>query len=125
MAAGRVPAKEASVQPQFRLRRSQDFQRVRHSGRSYSHPLLVLVASANDGLDVRVGVSAGRSVGVAVKRNRAKRVLRVAMQGLMGSVPPGWDIVLIARPGLVTADHLEVRHALIGLLRRAQLLPSA
>ena len=120
-----MPAKGASVQRRFRLTRSQDFQKVRSSGRSYAHPLLVLVANANEGPDVHVGLSAGRTVGTAVKRNRAKRVLRVAMQGLVTSVRPGWDIVLIARPGLVSADYLQVRQALIGLLRRAQLIPSA
>jgi len=120
-----VLAKGAWVERRFRLTRSQDFQRVRRSGKSYAHPLLVLVASGNDGPDIHVGVSAGRTVGTAVKRNRAKRLLRVAMQGLVRSVEPGWDIVLIARPALVTADYLDVRHALIGLLSRARLLPSA
>jgi ribonuclease P protein component len=122
MAAGSMPAKGASVQRRFRLTRSQDFQTVRRSGKSYAHPLLVLVVGPNDGLGVRVGVSAGRGVGTAVRRNRAKRVLRVAMQSLVQSVMPGRDIVLIARPPLVTAHFLEVRHALLGLLRRAQLL---
>jgi ribonuclease P protein component len=120
-----LPARGAWLQRQFRLTRSQDFQRVRRSGKSYAHPLVVLAVRANEATDVRVGVAAGRTVGTAVRRNRAKRLLRAAMQDLIDSVAPGWDLVLIARPALVASDYFEVRQALIGLLRRAQLLESA
>jgi ribonuclease P protein component len=113
------------VQRKFRLTRSEDFKRVRRSGKSFAHPLVVLVASANDVSEVHVGVAAGRTVGKAVKRNRAKRLLRAAMQTLIGSVSPGWDLVLIARPGLVSSDYFEVREVLIALLRRAELIQPA
>lgn len=113
------------MQRKFRLTRSQDFQRVRRAGKSYAHPLLVLAVRVNDVSDVHVGVAAGRTVGTAVRRNRAKRLLRAAMQGLIDGIVPGWDLVLIARPPLVSSDYFEVRKALIGLLRRAQLLESA
>ena len=113
------------MQRQFRLTRSQDFQRVRRSGKSYAHPLLVLAVLANDAAAVHVGVAAGRTVGTAVRRNRAKRLLRAAMHGLIESIAPGWDLVLIARPALVSSDYFEVRQALIGLLRRAQLVEPA
>ena len=118
-------ASGAWLRRQFRLTRSQDFQRVRRSGQSYAHPLLVLAVLANDATAVHVGVAAGRTVGTAVRRNRAKRLLRAAMQGLIQAIAPGWDLVLIARPALVTSDYFEVRQALIGLLRRAQLVEPA
>ena len=57
---------EVRVQRTFRLTRSQDFKRVRQSGKSYAHPLIVLIAQANDEMKVRVGVAAGRTVGTAV-----------------------------------------------------------
>ncbi len=77
---------EVRVQRTFRLTRSQDFKRVRQSGKSYAHPLIVLVAQANDEMKIRVGVAAGRTVGTAVKRNRAKRLLREAMRPLIPSL---------------------------------------
>jgi ribonuclease P protein component len=110
------------VQRRFRLSRSDDFRRVRRSGKSYAHPLVVLVAQANDQAQLHVGVVAGRTVGGAVKRNRAKRLLRAAMQSLVASVTPGWDLILIARPPLVAADMFEVREALLKLLRRADVV---
>ncbi len=109
------------VQRRFRLTRSEDFKRVRRFGRSYAHPLIVLVAQKNEQANARVGVAANRTVGSAVKRNRAKRLMRAAMQTLVPSISPGWDLVLIARPPLTSCDMFEVREAILQLLRRAEL----
>ncbi len=109
------------MQRKFRLTRSEDFKRVRRFGKSYAHPLLVLVVQASDEATLRVGVAAGRTVGTAVKRNRAKRLLREALRTLIPSLTTGWDILLIARPALVSCNVFEVREALLTLLRRAEL----
>ena len=113
------------MQSKFRLTRSEDFKRVRQSGQSYAHPLLVLVTQRNEDSKVRVGVAAGRTVGTAVKRNRAKRLLREAMRELTPSLALGWDLILIARPALTSSTLIETRQALLNVLHRAKLmLPS-
>ena len=76
----------------------------------------------NEAPRVRVGVTAGRSVGGAVQRNRAKRLLREAIRPLLPDLLPGWDLILIARPTLPTKTLPEIRQALIGLLRRAEII---
>ena len=111
------------MQRRFRLTRSEDFERARRSGKSYANRLVVLVVHENDAGHARVGVAAGRTVGNAVKRNRAKRLLRAAMGALLTSVRPGWDMVLIARPPLAASNCDEVRAVLVALLRRAELMP--
>jgi ribonuclease P protein component len=110
------------VRRKFRLTRPEDFQRVRQSGKSYAHPLMVLVAQAAETETLRVGVAASRSVGIAVKRNRAKRLMREAVRTLIPSLEPGWDLLLIARPAMAASDLFQVRAALLGLLRRAGLI---
>ena len=112
------------MQRKFRLTRSEDFKRVRRSGKSYAHPLVVLIVQAHDQPRVKVGVAAGRTVGTAVHRNRAKRLLREAMRSLLPNIASNLDLILIARPGLVTATLEETRQALLNLLRRAQILNS-
>ena len=116
------------MQRKFRLTRSEDFKRVRRSGKSYAHPLVVLIVQAHDQrsgpLDpprVKIGVAAGRTVGTAVHRNRAKRLLREAMRSLIPGLSSNLDLILIARPGLVTATLAETRQALITLLERAKI----
>jgi ribonuclease P protein component len=110
------------VQRKFRLTRSTDFKRVRRTGKSYAHPFVVLVVQASETQRARVGVTAGRSVGRAVQRNRAKRLLREAMRPLLPQLVPGWDLVLIARPALPSSSLQEIRMALTNLLRRAHLI---
>lgn len=110
------------MQRKFRLTRSEDFKRVRRSGKSYAHPLVVLIVQAHDQPRVKVGVAAGRTVGTAVHRNRAKRLLREAMRSLLPSIASNLDLILIARPGLVTATLEDTRQALLNLLQRAQIL---
>jgi ribonuclease P protein component len=112
------------VQRKFRLTRSEDFKRVRRSGKSYAHPLVVLIAQAHDQprAHTRVGVAAGRTIGTAVHRNRAKRLLREAIRSLLPDIASNLDLILIARPGLVTATLEDTRQALLNLLQRAQIL---
>jgi len=110
------------VKRRFRLRSTTDFERVRRSGKSFPHPLVVLVAAPNDLDQVRVGVAAGRSVGGAVARNRAKRVLRACVDHWLADLRPGWDLILLARKPLVEAGYLETLQAVERVLRRANLL---
>ncbi len=114
----------------FRLTRSTAIKRVRRSGKSYAHPLVVLYALKSDMPGTHVGVSAGLAVGNAVKRNRAKRLLRAAMNELLpvtvtGRCPEpveGYDLLLIARSPLAAANVHQTREALSNLLKRAGLL---
>ena len=124
------------MQRSFRLTRSEDFKRVRRDGKSYAHPLVVLIvlkSGNNEQPRVRVGVAAGKTVGSAVYRNRAKRLLREAMRTLLPDIalrhgfasqdsPSGVDLILIARPALVSAALTDVREALLHLLQRARIL---
>jgi ribonuclease P protein component len=106
----------------FRLTRSIDFQRVRRQGKSYAHPLLVLIALPNQKEITRIGVTAGRAVGNAVQRNRAKRLVRAAIYPYLELVIPGWDLVLIARQKMKIADYKQTQDSLHNLLERAKLV---
>ena len=106
----------------FRLTKSTNFKRVRRYGKSHAHPLIVLIALPNQDEVTRFGVAAGRSVGNAVQRNHAKRLLRHATQQVLPIVKPGWDIVLIARRTIAQATFQQIVTALADLLGRAKLL---
>ena len=106
----------------FRLTRSADFKRVRGLGKSYAHPLIVLITLPNELEQPRIAVVAGRHVGKAVIRNRAKRLIRAAISPLITSIKPGWDILLIARKPIVDATYHDTEQALMILLHRAHLV---
>ena len=106
----------------FRLTRSTDFERVRRFGKSYAHPLIVLIALPNE-MDIsRFATAAGRSIGNAVQRNRAKRILRETVRPQIPMIASGWDVVLLARKPMSTADFRDVEVALNNLLSQANLL---
>lgn len=92
---------------------------MRRQGRSYAHPLIVLIIEKNDLGEIRVGIAAGKSLGGAVKRNRAKRLLRAVASGYLNHIHPGYDILLIAREPLLSADYQEIQAAFGELLEKA------
>jgi ribonuclease P protein component len=95
---------------------------VRRLGKSFAHPLIVLIAQPNDLQQSRFAVSAGRTIGNAVQRNRAKRLIRAALQPLVLVITPGWDLLLMARKPMVTATYSDTIKALHSLLARAELI---
>ena len=111
------------MERRHRLTRSRQFQEVRRRGRSWTHPLLVLVASGNDLPHSRFGFLVSKRIGKAVMRNRVKRWMREAVRFRLANVLPGWDVVLIARVPIVGADFSDIKQALDSLLRQAGLMP--
>jgi ribonuclease P protein component len=106
----------------FRLTSPKDFKRVRRTGKSYAHPLVVLLARPNQLTRSRFGVTTSRSVKHAVDRNRAKRLLRETLRRRLTTIRPGWDILLIARPRLALASWQTVQQVIDDLLAQANLM---
>ena len=82
--------------------------------------MILRVARASHGT-VRFGAVTTKRLGKAVRRNRARRLIREAMRMLCPRLQAGWDVVIIARPRLLEASAPQVQAALEGLLRRAEL----
>ncbi len=109
-----------------RLRRRTDFLRVQGSPfrvTTRHHVLLVAVRPEPEPymLPSRLGLVVTKKVGNAVARNRTKRVLRECFRlwPIPGMVPPGFDLVVIARAG---ADALSYREAVATLAKVGGLL---
>ncbi len=66
-------------------------------------------ARGDDSAVVRVGYTASKKIGNAVLRNRAKRRLRAVVRAVLPrAARPGWDYVLVARPGATVARDFTV-----------------
>jgi ribonuclease P protein component len=104
-----------------RLTSSSEIQRVRRNGRSNAHPLLALAVLQNNlpGAS-RMTVVAGKSIGGAVQRNRAKRRLRGALQELVEQVSPGYDLVFVVRKMLLDAPFLDIVDAVKTVMMKAE-----
>lgn len=106
----------------WRLRPGGEFERVRQTGRSWPHRLLIVIVqprTAATTAPTRVAVAAGKRLGPAVIRNRTKRRLREAIRQVYPQVQSGYDVIVIARAPVIEASVAQVATALGEVLRRA------
>lgn len=103
----RVAAVSARNGRAFRsLRHRSEFSRIYQEGkRRRKGDVTVVVAPGAPG-SATIGFVAGKRVGNAVRRNRAKRRLRAAMEQL--SPTAGNVYIVIAGPGVVEVDFLRL-----------------
>ena len=100
----------------------RDFAALMERGTMRSHPLLATRVLRTDLGSTRFGLATSRALGSAVIRNRVRRRLREGLRSMAPQLRPGWDVLVIARPGLVAADHRTLRETLSRLLRRSGVL---
>jgi ribonuclease P protein component len=115
--------------PVGRLKRRADFLRVAAARRKWAAPGLILQIcpqspdspelTPETGAALRVGFTASRKVGNAVKRNRARRRLKALVGEILPAMAkPGFDLVLIARPATVERPFDALRQDLLQSLKR-------
>ena len=79
------------------IRRNSEFGRVYARGKSYVNPALVLYVLKTRGKKTRVGLTATKKIGHAVQRNRARRVMKAAIDEHLDQNIGGYDLVFVAR----------------------------
>lgn len=91
-------------------------------GRRYSSPKITVLICDGDPFDPEAGLVAaiaGRKVGGAVVRNRAKRVIREAVR-LSGGPWGGFRVAIIARNSFENTSPSKVASQLSGILRKSR-----
>ena len=112
-----------------RLRAGGDFIRLKSKGKRQVQGCLIFNWQPAElaGLrHSRLGVVAGKSIGGAVVRNRAKRLLKEAFRLHQHELAHPVTAVLVARASIVGRDYGQVEGDFLVALRRARLIaPSA
>lgn len=81
-----------------RIRSRKEFSAVFEKRLRASRGPLVLFGLRNELGFSRLAVSTPRKVGMAVKRNRIRRLLRESFRLLQNELPVGYDWVVVVRP---------------------------
>ena len=93
-----------------RLTRRADYLRCSKAPWKAQRTLVLQALDRGDDAPPRLGITASRKVGNAVRRNRAKRRLRaLAREHLAPSARTGFDYVLVARPATVHASWSDLQ----------------
>ena len=79
------------------LKENKDFLTLYKKGRYIPSKYSVIYVRLNGRPFNRLGITAGKKIGNAVHRNRAKRLIRLAYRENEVSMPIGIDIVIVAR----------------------------
>ena len=79
------------------LTENYEFKQAYARGKSFVAPALVTYIVRRRTGGIRVGITAGKKVGNAVKRNRARRVIRAAYMAVEPRLAGNWEIVFVAR----------------------------
>ena len=109
----------------LRLKHASEFARVREKGASYAGKYLVLgVLKDEDVAEFGYGLITGKKLGIAVKRNRIRRLLREIVRAHQAEIAPGWHFVVIGRWRASGATLQELERDWLKLAKRLGILLS-
>ena len=79
------------------IKQNVEFHRAYSRGKSKAAPALVTYALKTRNKQCRVGITTSKKIGIAVERNRCRRVIRAAFSSVSEKCAPGWDLIFVAR----------------------------
>ncbi|GGN57721.1 MULTISPECIES: ribonuclease P protein component [Oceanobacillus] len=107
----------------YRIKKNNEFQYIFKHGKSFANRQLVIYYAEKPGQEhFRIGLSVGKKIGNAVKRNQIKRYLRQAFHELEADIKPTVDMVIIARQPTKNMGFYEMKKSLSHLLYKQRLL---
>ena len=100
---------------QHRLRLPSEFSAVYEAKTRESRGPLTVYALPNILGHPRLGMSVSRKVGIAVRRNRIRRLIRESFRLLQHDLPQGYDLVVVVRPHepLILAEYQKMLMAML------------
>ena len=100
------------------LKENKDFRRLYYRGRSQASPCIVTYIMKSRLNETRVGITSGKKIGNAVKRNRARRLIRAAFSKYEDRLNGCYDIVFVARTKTALSKMQEVQTQMDEQLRK-------
>lgn len=100
------------------LNTNSDFRRAYGRGKAYTNPALVTYVMKNRAGICRIGITTSKKIGIAVERNRARRVIRAALFSIP-EIKSGVDIVFVARRKTVFSKSTDIESVMRAQLEAA------
>ena len=81
---------------------NKDFRRLYGRGNCQVSPFIVTYSKRNGSDEINIGITTGKKLGNAVKRNRARRLITAAFRENLPHIKRGYDFVFVARTRLLS-----------------------
>ena len=104
------------------LVRNREFRHIYTKGKSKANGYLVLYFVRARDQKNHLGITVSKKLGNAVKRNRAKRLIREAYRHIEPLLKGGYSIVLVSRSKTVKSGLFEVKNSMLELFKSQGLL---
>ncbi|MGI5887942.1 MAG: ribonuclease P protein component [Oscillospiraceae bacterium] len=101
------------------LNRNYEFRKVYRNGKSFVSPLLVTHVLRRKSGGIYTGISASRKIGCAVRRNRARRIVRAAAAEVLRDAAGSYDIVFTCRTATAASKTPDVARTMREHLKKA------
>ncbi|MBR1984845.1 MAG: ribonuclease P protein component [Clostridia bacterium] len=109
------------LKKQYRLKKKYQFNYVYKVGKATHGKNLMLVYTTSKNQNIKVGISVSKKVGNAVKRNRARRLLREAISPFLPNLEQNCNLIVVAKQSIVGLKMQEVQNDLRRTLEKARL----
>lgn len=104
------------------LKLNKEFKTLYYRGKCVVTRSIVVYLGKNRLPGNRLGLTCGKTIGKAFRRNRAKRLMRESYRMLSSDIKQGYDIVLIARASINGKKCTDVFKDLNYALRKLDML---
>lgn len=113
----------SALQREYRLNKEEDFSRVYEHKKSVANNQLILYFYKNNQTPhFRLGFSINKKVGIAVERNRLRRILKEIFRKHKDEIKSHYDFVLVVRKGAAGLDYFLLEKSVLHILKKAKLL---
>lgn len=104
------------MKKQYRIKKSQDFEKIIHKRKSVTNKQFVLYYFPNDE-HLRIGISVSKKLGKAVVRNKIKRQVRMMAQDIFDENQK-CDYIIIVRNSYLKNDFEANKKSLESLYKK-------
>jgi ribonuclease P protein component len=103
------------------IKNNKEFKKAYRSNLNYVSRNFVVYAFKNNFDENRLGITVSKKVGNAVKRNRARRIIKEAYRFIENEIECCYDIVIVARSGCKNSKSTILIKELIYSMRKIKI----
>lgn len=104
------------------LKENREFSLLYRKGKSLVTPVVVIYFRKNNKSINRFGITTGKKIGNAVKRNRARRIIRAAFSEISPKIKGSYDFVLVARGKTPYVRSRDIKKAMLKQFKENKLV---